>query len=185
MRRLQLLWPLLFVFSAQAADRPVVKKGSDIAFTFTQMNVPVQGHFEKFSGNICFDAAKPEASSVRMSVDTGSIRAGEDTDAEAVKPEWLNVKGFPQATFVSKNIKSLGGGRYEASGTFSLKGLSRDIVVPFTYKETAGGNAEASGEFSIKRGDYRIGEGEWSALDIVANEVRVRFHLILGATAGK
>lgn len=185
MRTLLLMCSLLLAFNAQGAERPIVLKGSDIAFTYTQMNVPVQGHFTKFSGALNVEAAKPEASSVNMVVDVASISAGEETDVEAVKPEWLNAKTFPQATFVSKSVKALGAGRYVATGTFTLKGLARELVVPFEFKEVAGGMADITGQFSLKRGDYKIGEGEWSAFDIVANDVLVRFHLIVGAAAKK
>ena len=163
-----------------AAERPLLAAGSSIAFTFKQMNVPVEGRFKKFSGKINLDAAKPETSSLDMQVDVASISASEDADPEAVKPAWLDAAGHPQARFVSKAIKSLGGGHYQATGTLSIKGVSRDIVVPFDFKEQAGG-ATADGQFTLKRGDYKVGEGEWSAFDIVANDVLVKFHLALGA----
>lgn len=185
MRGLMLLLSFVMASNALAAERVIERKGSEIVFTFTQMKVPVQGRFEKFSGVIDFDAAKPEASSVTMMVEVGSISAGEDTDAEAVKPEWLSAKKFPQAMFVSKSIRSLGGGRYEASGRFSLKGLSHDLVVPFDLHERVGAAAEVNGQFVLKRSEYQIGEGEWSAFDVVADDVRVKFHLVLGAAVAK
>lgn len=176
---------LLCGFNAVAADRVLIAKGSDIAFSFTQMNVPVQGHFEKFSGTFNFDPARPEAASIAMQVDVASISAGADTDVEAVKPEWLSAKAFPQATFVSNSVKSLGSGHYVATGAFSLKGTTRNLTVPFDFKEGAGGVADVNGQFVLKRSDFKVGEGEWSAFDIVANEVAVKFHLVLGPAIAK
>ena len=167
---------------ASAADRPLIASGSSIAFTFSQMNVPVEGRFKRFKGKINFDAAKPETSSIDMQVDVASISAGEDVDPEAVKPDWLDAAGHPQARFVSRGIKSLGAGRYQATGTLSIKGANRDIVVPFDFKEQATG-ASVDGRFTLKRADYKIGEGEWSAFDVVANDVIVKFHLVVGPAA--
>lgn len=180
MRATLLLLGLLAVFGAQAAERPLLQKGSEIRFTFTQMKVPVQGAFNKFSGTLSLDAVKPEQSSICMQVDVASFSVDPEVNGEAVKPEWFDARRFPQATFVSKSVKALGGGRYETLGTFTLKGISREITVPFELKEQAGGNADMRGQFVVRRGDFKVGEGEWSVFDVVANDVKVDFHLLLG-----
>lgn len=172
---------LLTTTAGAAVARPLLGKGSTIDFTFTQMNVPVSGSFKRFSGKIELDAAKPGNDSVDLQVDVASISAGEDADAEVVKPGWLDAAGHPQARFVSKSVKALGGGRYLATGTLTIKGNSREVTVPFTVRDQAGGNSEISGQFTLKRADYKVGEGEWSAFDVVANEVQVKFTLLLGA----
>jgi polyisoprenoid-binding protein YceI len=168
---------------ASAAERPLLAKGSSINFTFSQMNVAVDGSFKRFSGKINLDAARPENSCVDLQVDVASVSAGEDADAEVIKPGWLDAAGHPQARFLSKSVKSLGGGRYQASGALTIKGISRDTTVPFTVKDLADGSSEVSGQFTLRRGDYKIGEGEWSAFDVVANDVQVKFKLLLGPTA--
>ena len=180
MRSLILVLVFLVSVPSFAADRVLQASASRITFNFQQMNVPMDGSFKKISGKIDFDAAKPEAAKIEILVNTGSISVYEEADPEVVKPIWLNVAAFPQARFVSKSIKALGNGRYQATGTLSIKGMSRDIVVPFEYKEQ-GVNANVDGQFTLKRGDYKIGEGEWSAFDIVANDVLVKFHLVVGA----
>jgi polyisoprenoid-binding protein YceI len=185
MRSLILALCIGLSFGVSAAERPLVQKGSEIGFRFTQMNVPVKGRFNKFSGTLLLDTHKPESSSIQMQVAVASFSADPEVDVEAVKPEWFNAKVFPNATFVSKSVKSLGGDRYETAGTFTLKGISRDLVVPFELKEQASGNADMRGQFVIKRGDFKIGEGEWSAFDVVANDVQVDFHLVLGPATSK
>jgi len=174
---------LLASSSSFAAERALQAAGSSVAFVYKQMNVPLDGRFRKFSGKINFDAAKPETSSIEMVVDVASFSSNEDADPEVVKPTWLDVAGHPQARFTSKSIKSLGGGRYQAAGTLNIKGISRDVTVPFDFKEQ-GANASVDGQFTLKRGDYKVGEGEWSAFDIVANDVLVKFHLVVGPAAG-
>lgn len=163
-----------------AAERLLQAAGSSITFVYKQMNVPLDGRFKKFGGKINFDAAKPETSSIDLSVDVASFSSNEDADPEVVKPTWLDAAGHPQARFSSKSVKALGGGRYQASGTLNIKGISRDVVVPFDFKEQ-GATAVVDGQFTLKRGDFKVGEGEWSAFDIVANDVTVRFHLVVSS----
>lgn len=166
--------------SSFAAERLLQATGSSITFVYKQMNVPLDGRFRKFSGKINFDAAKPEAASIDLSVDVASFNSNEDADPEVVKPTWLDATGHPQARFTSKTVKALGGGHFQATGTLSIKGISRDVVVPFDFKEQ-GATAVVDGQFTLKRGDYKIGEGEWSAFDIVANDVQVKFHLVVSS----
>lgn len=169
---------LLMCAPTFAAERALQNAASRITFNFQQMKVPMDGSFKKFSGKIDFDAAKPETSKIEISVDVASISVYEEADPEVVKPIWLNAAAFPQARFVSKRIKALGG-RYQAEGTLSIKGINREVTVPFDYKEQ-GTNASVDGQFTLKRGDYKVGEGEWSAFDIVANDVLVKFHFVVG-----
>jgi polyisoprenoid-binding protein YceI len=153
--------------------------GSDIVFVTRQMNVPVEGRFRAFTAQIALDPKKPEAGSVAFSIDTGSARFGAaETDREVPKPEWLNVAKFPQATFQSTAIKGLGGGRFEVAGKLSIKGSTRDVVVPVQVTQ-ASGTSTATGSFTIKRLEFKIGEGDWADTSIVANDVQVRFKLQL------
>jgi polyisoprenoid-binding protein YceI len=167
---------------AAQAKAPMVQlqaAGSEIAFVTRQMNVPIEGRFGKFTAAVALDPKKPETGSVAFTIDTGSARFGSaDTDREVPKPEWLNVPKFPQATFQSTAIKGAGGGRFEVSGKLSIKGNTRDVVVPVQVTQ-AGANSTAVGSFAIKRLEFKVGEGDWADTSIVANDVQVRFKLQL------
>ena len=161
------------------AQQKLVPAQSDIGFTSRQMGVPVEGHFRKFDAQISFDPAKPQASRIAFSIDTGSATVGSrETDVELPKPEWFNVGKFPQATFQSSAVKGLGGGRFEVTGKLSIKGSSQDVVVPVQLAAT-GPNTVASGSFTIKRLAFKIGDGDWSDTSMVADDVQVRFKLTL------
>lgn len=179
--RVKILLILLSGLFSQAAlaGKPLVLKGSEIAFTFKQEGVPMKGGFSRYSGTLALDEKNTAASSVQMRIDTGSITAGGgEADTYVVLPEWFNVAKFPQATFTSKSMKFLGQGRWEATGPLTIKGAVREATVPFTAKTLADGNTELTGSFVIKRNDYAVGEGEWSAIDVVANEVVVKFRVL-------
>jgi len=170
--------------AATAAAAPkLVPAQSDIAFTFRQMGVPVDGHFKKFDAQLAFDPKNAAAGKVTLSIELGSATLGDAaTDAELVKPEWFNVKKIPTATFQSTSIKALGGGKFEAAGKLTIKGQAKDVVVPVALAQ-AGGTTTATGAFAIKRLDFNIGEGEWKDTSMVANDVQVKFKLVFTGMA--
>ena len=86
------------------------------------------------------------------------------------------------ATFASTAIKAKGGGKYDVSGKLSVKGTTKDIVVPIALTQ-AGPATTATGAFSLKRNDYKIGEGEWTDTSTVADDVQVKFKIALTGVA--
>ena len=161
------------------AQQKLVPAESSVGFVSRQMGVPVEGHFRKLDGQITFDPAKPEAARIHLAIDTGSATLGvKETDAELPKPAWFNVAKFPQATFDAKTVKSLGGGKYEVAGQLSIKGAAHDVVVPVQLTQS-GAKTTAAGQFSLKRLAYKIGENEWADTSMVADEVQVKFKLVL------
>lgn len=173
----------LLVAPAAFAQQKLNPAQSEIIFISRQMGVPVEGKFRKWDAQISFDAKKLEASKVSFQIDTGSASLGvPETDAELPKPTWFSVAKFPQASFSSGSIKALGGGKFEVSGKLSIKGQTRDVVVPVALNQ-AGNATTATGSFAIKRLDFKIGEGEWADTSMVANDVQVRFKLSLTGVA--
>ncbi len=163
-----------------AAPRALEPAESEIAFSVKQMGVAVSGTFSRFDAKIDLDGARPEASSAQISVDIASLSTGdEDADGIALDKPWLDRLGFPKATFKSSAVRALAQGRYEARGLLTIRGVSRDITVPFNTREQADKRTLISGSFTIKRADFGIGGGEWNEGDLVAADVPVTFKLML------
>jgi len=181
-------WIALLMLSLAASLAHAVEYGglvpdqSRIEFTSRQMGVPVEGAFHKYTATVSFDPQKPEAGSARIEINVASIDAGSrDANDEVKGRGWFNVKQFPTATFVAEgpgNVRALGGNRYEARGKMSIKGTTREVIVPFAFK-TEGANAVLEGSIPILRTQYGIGEGAWSDTSVVADEVPIRFRLVL------
>ena len=169
--------------AAQPKPAVLVPAGSEIGFTTKQMGVPVDGKFSAFSAQIVLDPKKPETGAVSFSIDTGSARFGSaELDAEVPKPTWLSVALFPKATFQSSSVKPAGAGRFEVAGKLTIKGSVRDITVPVQVLQS-GSTSTASGAFTIKRLEFKVGEGEWTDTSLLANDVQVRFKLVLSGMA--
>ena len=164
-----------------AAQQKIIPAQSSIRFVTTQMSVPVEGTFRTFDATVAFDPRHPESTKAEFEVDLGSIDLGTaEGDHEAKGKAWLNVAAFPKARFVASSVKSLGGNRYEAAGSLTIKGVTQNVVAPFTLAE-ANGTRVVEGQFTVKRLQYKVGEGAWAATDTVADEVLVRFKFALPA----
>lgn len=177
---------LLASAGAVAAPRPLVRAGSHIGFTVKQMGVPVSGEFRRFEAEIDFDAASPGKSSASLKIEIGSLSTGmEDADAVAVDSDWLDKDHAPYATFRSSSIRALGGNKYEAKGTLTIRNRTRDIAVPFTVENRPDGKSVFTAAFVIKRAEFGIGGGMWNEGGVVAEEVPVSVKLLVAQPAAK
>lgn len=151
---------------------------SSLGFSYKQMNVPMQGRFRKFSGQIRFDPAKAASATVNFDVELASIDTGspEGDDAVAGK-QWFNTRAFPVARFASSRVTPLAGNRYEVAGELSIKGHTQALSAPVTVA-IHDHSATFDGAFVLKRADFAIGEGPWADYGVVANEIQISFHIV-------
>lgn len=188
MKFFRLILPLCLLpaIPASAVEYNQLQVGeSSVAFGYRQMGVPMEGRFARFSAQLSFDPVRIAAAQARIQVNLASIDTGSlDANDEIQGKKWFNTKTYPEAVFVSSGLKSLGGNRYQASGKLSLKGKTFDVLAPVTF-QSSGNRGVFDGAFNIKRLDYAIGEGEWTDVATVADEVRIRFHLVVNAVAAK
>ena len=171
------IFSLSLAFSANAQQKLLVTQ-SEVTFVAKQMGVPMDGKFGKFEAQLALDVKKPEAGKVVFNIDLGSAAIGDaETVKELKKTEWFNVSKFPTASFTSSSIKSVSAGKLEVAGTLSIKGTARPLTVPITLTPGSSGVTFAQGSFTLKRVDFKIGEGDWADVSIVANDVVVKFKL--------
>ena len=168
--------------AAQAIEYNQVQADkSRIGFGYKQMGVAMDGRFKKFASQLSFDPAQPANAKATIDVDLASIDTGSaEGDEEAARKTWFNTKDFPAARFESTSVKALDGNKYEVAGKLTIKGTTKDVVVPATF--TPQGNTGVfEGSLTIQRGDFSIGEGAWKAFDIVANDVVIKFRITAAA----
>lgn len=163
-----------------AASSPVDAGKSRITATFTQMDVPVDGQFHRFTGTVTYDAANVASSVAELSIDTASFDIGdEEYNAEVRKKEWFDSKSHPAATFKSTAIRPLGVDRFEATGTLLLKGKSQSVKAPVSVK-TNGATRRFEGELPISRAAFGIGDAEWN--EVLDDKVVVKFVVVVPAS---
>ena len=171
-------------FNAAAVEYKAVQiDKSKVTFQYKQMGVGMEGRFKKIAAQLSFDPAKPAAAQASIDIDLASIDTGSaEADDEVVGKTWFNVKSFPKATFVARQIRPGGPHQFQVSGVLTIKGKSQDIQFPLQYT-AQGAVGVFSGGFVMRRADFAIGEGIWSKFDVVANDIQVQFQLT--AVAGK
>lgn len=167
-------------FGANAAAAADNAKNS-VTAVFKQMNVPVEGRFNRFTADVRFDPANVAAASAKIDVDVASFDIGApEYNKEVAGDEWFDAAHFPHATFVSTQIKAGANGAYSVAGKLTIKGKTTDVTVPVQYHKD-GANQVFDGALPIKRLTYGIGSGEWKDTSVVADDVQIKFHIVAAA----
>jgi polyisoprenoid-binding protein YceI len=161
---------------ALAAAPPawVVDKGaSSLRFTSSMAGEGFTGAFKRWDADIRFDPANLTASSVTATVDVASAATGNaDRDQALPTDTFLDAPHFPRATFVARHFTALGGGRYQADGLLTLRGVSKPLSLPFTLT-IQGAQAKMAGAVGINRLAFGVGQGEWKATTTIPAAVTV------------
>lgn len=182
---LLILFMLAYGIATATEYRQLQASESSVAFGYTQMGVPLDGKFNKFTAQLSFDPAKLAKAQAKIDIEVASIDTGSsEANEEVVGKAWFDAKMHPLASFTASGIKALGGNRYEATGKLTIKGRTLEVKAPVTF-QSAGNKGWFDGAFTIKRLDYAIGEGAWSDVGTVANEIQIKFHLVVTAAPNK
>lgn len=147
---------------------------SSLAFTVNVNGQQVAGKFKAFGAIIAFDPADLANSRATITLPMDEAKTNEATrDAMLLKPDWFNILDFPKASFQTTSFTHKGGNAYEAQGTLTLKGVTKNVTLPFTL-DIKGDSAMMKGEVTLKRLDYGVGSlKEFSTGTPVALEVKV------------
>jgi polyisoprenoid-binding protein YceI len=164
---------------AAAQEAPVwsvVQDDSRLGFVATQSGSDVEGEFQDWNAEIAFD---PEAAAgrVAVTVQTASVATGARDRDDSLKGDGLlHVEAYPEARFVAERFAATGENAYEATGALTLRGTTREVVLPFTLT-VSGDTAEAQGELTVDRLDFGVGQGQWADTSTIGAEVRIVFDL--------
>ncbi len=184
-----LLAVLLAATPALASETYVVDKAhSEAIFTVRHLMSRVTGRFGDLSGTINVDRAKPEASSVEFTIQTSSIDTNQpDRDKHLRSADFFDVEKNPQITFKSSKMKATGKDTYDVTGTFTMRGVAKEITLPVTVlgeMKDPRGTPKIGFETSttINRQDYGV---SWNrALDaggyILSDDVKITITLEAG-----
>lgn len=172
---------LLMAGGASAADW-TMQPGSSLGFSASYQGEAFSGGFGKFTPVIRFDPAKLADSrfDVRIVLASADTKNSERDDL-LKSGDFFDSKRQPEARYVASKFRALGGNRYAADGVLSLRGVSKPVVLTFTW--TPGAKPVLDGTASLKRLDFGVGSGDWTDLDLLPNEVKVKTHLILAPAA--
>jgi polyisoprenoid-binding protein YceI len=151
--------------SVQAADYKVDIEGAHAFVQFKNKHLGyiwLLGRFNHFDGGFSYDAQSPNEAKINIEIDTNSIDSNHaERDKHLKGNDFLNVKNFPKATFISQGIKFSDDENAVVTGKFTLKGVTKtisfDIVKVGEGQDPWGGyRAGFTGTTSLKLADYGI-----------------------------
>jgi polyisoprenoid-binding protein YceI len=156
--------------------------GSTLTFSFIQAGAENQGAFKQFATELNYDEKNLAASSLKVTVQTGSFDTQDkDRNDTLASVDLLDPKKFPTAQFVANSF-ARGAKGIEAIGKLTLRGVTKDLRLPLAVHTTAAG-AEISGETTIKRLEFGVGQGEWKSTEWVGDEIKLQYKAALTKAA--
>ena len=112
----------------------ITPDNSKIEFVGSKVTGSHHGAFAKFSGAIDY-AGQPEKSQVTITIDTSSVTTDTpDLTKHLQTADFFDVAKYPQATFVSTEMKPSGdkGATHTVAGNLTLHGVTKSVTFPAT-----------------------------------------------------
>ena len=154
-------------------------KESTLTFIATQAGAPFDGKFEKFTADIAFDPQDLAASRFDVKIDLASVNSRDGERDDTIRSaDLFDVKRWPTGRYLADKFTASGGNKFTATGKLTLRDVTREVPIEFTF-EKQNGNAWLKGTAAVKRLDFGVGQGEWKDTATVANEIKIRFALLL------
>ncbi|CAM3130001.1 YceI family protein [Rariglobus hedericola] len=165
-----------------------------VQFHLDSLLEPISGTASGVTGTVSFDPEAPAATTGKIVIEAASLKVSNSTmTGHLLSDGWIDAKGSPEITFELvklDNAKTTGTTTTaDATGKFTLKGVTKEITVPvkLTYlagqfgkrigkPEMGGDLLVVRGEFTINRGDYGIKPGENE--DKVSNEIKLTLAIV-------
>ncbi|WP_299255393.1 YceI family protein [uncultured Cytophaga sp.] len=142
---------------------------STIDFKIKNAGISVTGSFKKFETSIEFNESAKAPSSIKATIQVGTIDTGiEGRDKHLKKEEYFNVETYPTITFVSTKVLKTTTGSFIVEGNLTIKGVRKEIKIPFTYIDNT-----FQGTLSLNRRDYNVGGSSITMSDDVAIMLKV------------
>lgn len=178
-------------FESARPDWSVDPSHTEVNFVTKHFFTPVRGSFQSFDVDLAYDAERPENSSVRVSIDVGSVATGnERRDDHLRTADWFDAERWPTMTFQSTSVRRVGEDRLLATGDLTIRDVTRQVELPITVlgvqnipeqmREMLGGAQQVASfeaELNIDRRAFGVGTGSWAQTAIVGGDVQIQIAL--------
>lgn len=122
---------------AMADDYVIDKRGmhASVQFKISHLGYSwLWGRFNDFNGHFSYDKNNPNASSIMVTVNTGSVDSNHaERDKHLRGKDFLHSSKFPQAKFVSSSYTQNSDGSGELKGKLTLHGVTRPITIQIKH----------------------------------------------------
>ena len=153
----------------------------------------VSGRFKDFVGTITIDDKDMTKSSVTFTAKIASVDTGiGKRDDHLRTADFFEAEKYPELTFKSSKIERKSGNDYVAHGDLTIKGVTKQIALPFTLsgaiKDQRGGSKiGVDAQTTVNRLDFGIGQDAPLPAGgaAIGNEVRIEISLEAALQAPK
>ncbi|MEH3119388.1 MAG: YceI family protein [Methylorubrum populi] len=135
------------------------------------------GQFTEVSGDLVLDPKEPGKSSLSVRIGTGSADAlNEKLNAHLKQPDFLDVRNFPEATFLSSSVEPTSPTTARVNGTLTLRGVSKPVSFDATFNQAGVNPVDKAysvgfdGWTVIKRSEFGVN----AFLPLLGDEVALR-----------
>jgi polyisoprenoid-binding protein YceI len=147
-----------------------------LEFVFTQLGAASVGRFREFTTRLQFDEGNLASGSLEVTVKIASLDTSDgERDAALAGAELFDTQKHPTATYVASSLARTKDGGLEAVGKLTLRGVTRDLRLPFRLEKKDATRILLTGKSRIRRLDFGVGQGEWRSTESVADEVEIRY----------
>lgn len=176
-----LLLPVLMLAAPALAADYVQAPGSSLAFATKYQGEVFVGRLPGFVTTLRFDPERLKGSKLDVVIPLAqaSVEHPDGTDT-LLGRDFFDVARFPQARYTATRFRALGGDRYAADGTLSLRGVSRPVTLEFTWRP--GATPVLTGRATVPRLAFGVGGGEWADTDLIPDEVAISTRVNLAPT---
>lgn len=127
---------------------------SEVRFSWSHAGVSMQSaEFTAFDGTLDLDAENPEAASLNVTIQTGSLVSGVGPlDDELQSASFLEVATYPEITFVSTGVEKTGDDTANVTGDLTIHGTTHSVTLATTMTHI--GAHPLAGVFDYYKGDW-------------------------------
>ena len=97
-------------------------------------------YFGQADGTLVYDAAKPEASSVQVTLPLAGLDAlSPDLTEHLRSPDFFDAEKYPAITFRSTKVEAAGEGKLKVTGDLTIRDVTKPVVLDVTLNKAGEG----------------------------------------------
>lgn len=155
-------------FAAEYVQAP----GSSLAFATKYQGEVFVGRLPGFATTLRFDPGRLDDAKLDVTIPLARATVEHPDGTDALRgSDFFDAARHPQARYTATRFRALGGERYAADGTLSLRGVSKPVTLEFTW--TPGATPVLAGRATVPRLAFGVGGGDWADTDLIPDDVAI------------
>jgi polyisoprenoid-binding protein YceI len=155
--------------------------GSKVEFFVGSSAGDVSGSFNSWNGNLrVATPGVPESATLSLDISAASMTTGSGIKDRMIKGEdFFYVENYPSVSFASTNVIPSGDpNKFEVQGNFTLRGVTKPVVLQVTLDRDNLGGGQIFADLSFDRRDFGMTQNIPFVRVAHSVSVRVNLHVL-------